>query len=123
MKLCRYCHKRYPPSEFGVALTTKDKVYRRHKCKNCYRENKRLLNQKHRDWVKRFKSERKCARCKVGDWRVLEFHHRDRKHKEFGIAVGLYNHFGLERLKKEISKCVILCANCHRILHSEENGA
>ena len=122
MKQCRYCQNNYPESEFGVALTTKNKVYYRHKCKSCYRETKRVLYNKHRFWLVNYKKNHKCARCNNADVRVLEFHHPNRKEKKFGIAVAFYNHLGLERIKKEAEKCVILCANCHRILHSEERA-
>ena len=122
MKLCRYCKKEYPESYFGVALTTKDKVYRRHKCKFCYRVTKRALRKKYQDWLLNYKKETKCKRCKIDDYRVLEFHHVDGKTKDFSIANARDNNLSLDRIKQEIKKCVILCANCHRITHYEENN-
>lgn len=29
--------------------------------------------------------------------------------------------FGLERLKKEMAKCIIVCANCHRKIHKNDS--
>lgn len=122
MKQCRYCKKDYPESYFGVSLTTEDKVYYRHKCKFCYQTTKRTLRRKNQDWLLNYKREAKCNKCGIGDYRVLEFHHVDGKGKDFSIAFARNNSFSLERIKQEIKKCVILCANCHRITHWEENG-
>lgn len=43
---------------------------------------------------------------------ALHFHHTDPDAKEFGIARN-GNTRSWERVKKELSKCVLLCANCH----------
>ena len=48
-----------------------------------------------------------------------DFHHKCPKDKLFTIARKL--HRTVEFLKKEVFKCVLLCANCHRIRHSDEN--
>lgn len=49
---------------------------------------------------------------------VLEFHHRDPSQKDFGISNGGCT-WGWEKIKTELDKCVMLCANCHRELHCE----
>lgn len=41
---------------------------------------------------------------------ALEFHHVDGD-KEFGIGAGSSK--ALSKLKKEVDKCELLCANCH----------
>jgi len=47
---------------------------------------------------------------------ALDFHHRNPKQKDFGLSVkGLTRSW--KRIKKEINKCVLLCANCHREVH------
>lgn len=43
---------------------------------------------------------------------ALEFHHKDVSQKSFGIAQR-YSYKWVD-LKKEIAKCILLCANCHR---------
>jgi hypothetical protein len=45
---------------------------------------------------------------------LLDFHHLDPESKVAGIT-GL-RHYG-KKLAKEIAKCTLLCANCHRLLH------
>ena len=48
---------------------------------------------------------------------ALDFHHRDPKQKDFGLSVrGLTRSW--TKIKKEIDKCVLVCANCHRELHA-----
>lgn len=120
VKLCRYCKKEYPEEFFGVALTTKDKVYHRHKCKDCYKQTKKRLLERRKSWIDKYKSDGACIRCGIKDYRVLDFHHPDGNNKEFSISSAHADKYGLERIKGEIKKCVLLCANCHRIVHIEE---
>lgn len=120
MKLCKYCNKYYPESYFGVALTTPKKVYRRNKCKNCYKETKKKLEKKYRQWLIDYKKKNKCSKCEITDYRVLEFHHLDSKNKEFNIENVFNKRCGLDRIKKEIKKCIIVCGNCHKIIHYKE---
>ena len=116
-KKCRYCNKYYPESKFGVALIVKDKIYRRHKCPKCYQKTKKLLKEKYRKWLIDYKKKQRCNICNTHDHRVLEFHHINEKNKNFSIGAITTNNYGFARIKKEISKCKVLCANCHRILH------
>lgn len=46
---------------------------------------------------------------------ALDFHHLDSKKKDFNISGGTKS---FERLKPEIDKCVLVCANCHREIHA-----
>ncbi len=115
MKLCKYCSKNYPESDFGVARTIGEKVYRRLKCRNCFNDAKKLLRGKYQKLLSDYKEECGCCKCKTKDFRVLEFHHPG--DKGFTIGYATHNHFGIERVKKEIRKCIVICANCHRILH------
>lgn len=50
---------------------------------------------------------------------ALEFHHKNPDEKEFGIAYKGYTK-SLEECKKEVDKCILVCANCHREIHEEE---
>jgi hypothetical protein len=120
MKLCRYCKNLYPESDFGVAKTIGSKIYRRQKCRFCYRKTKNLLKSKRRELIEATKKENGCVRCKIEDPRVLEFHHLDTSQKHFSIADYYYSQYGIVKLEQEIAKCVVICANCHRILHAEQ---
>jgi len=59
----------------------------------------------------------KCMVCgykKCG--RALAFHHVDPNTKSFGISArGITRSW--EKVKKELDKCVLLCANCHAEVH------
>ncbi|MCW3027166.1 MAG: hypothetical protein JWN81_377 [Solirubrobacterales bacterium] len=47
---------------------------------------------------------------------ALEFHHVDPGLKEFGVA--RRGAHGLERLRVEVRKCILLCSNCHAEVES-----
>lgn len=59
----------------------------------------------------------KCQMCGYDRcMRALEFHHRDPSQKDFSIgANGTPRKWSV--LKKELDKCTLLCANCHREEH------
>lgn len=61
-----------------------------------------------------------CSRCMVHykDMDVYDFHHvgEEKKLNKLGVMWS----YSWKRIKEELSKCVLLCANCHRIIHKEE---
>jgi len=48
---------------------------------------------------------------------VYEFHHRDPNEKDFTIGNCLNKRW--ETIKSELDKCDLVCANCHRLGHSD----
>lgn len=60
------------------------------------------------------KSSRGCLRCGESDASCLDFHHV--ADKSFSIS---RRNSSDASLSAEISKCVVLCSNCHRKLHAE----
>jgi hypothetical protein len=60
----------------------------------------------------------KCNRCGYDkcDW-AFEFHHLDSDEKDFGISA--YSTLSWDKIKKELDKCILVCANCHREIHYE----
>jgi predicted HNH restriction endonuclease len=57
-----------------------------------------------------------CQICGENDVRCLDFHHRNPGEKSFSVVQSIRS---MPRLLQEIEKCDILCANCHRKLHSK----
>lgn len=48
---------------------------------------------------------------------ALEFHHLDPAKKKFGLSMkGLTKSW--QKIKKELDKCILICANCHREIHA-----
>ncbi len=60
----------------------------------------------------------KCVMCGYSRYSgALDFHHKDPSQKDFGLSTkGLTRSW--EKIKEEIDKCVLVCANCHRELHA-----
>jgi len=60
----------------------------------------------------------KCSRCGYNRCiEALEFHHTDSSQKDFGISQDGYTR-SWERVRQELEKCILVCANCHRELHA-----
>ena len=61
-----------------------------------------------------------CERCGYNkSISALEFHHKNPQEKDFSPSG---KSISWERMKKEIDKCILVCANCHREIHDEING-
>jgi len=71
-------------------------------------------------WMQEFKATKHCALCFENDSRCLEFHHTDPSNKSYAVA-RMMRGYSKKTILKEISKCIILCANCHRKLHKKTN--
>jgi len=57
----------------------------------------------------------KCVGCGYDKCvRALQFHHLNPNEKEFGIGS---KSVSLEKLKKEVDKCILVCSNCHAEIH------
>lgn len=54
-----------------------------------------------------------CVDCGETDPIILEFDHVTGD-KEFNISDAAREGYGMQRLKDEIAKCEVRCANCHR---------
>jgi hypothetical protein len=73
---------------------------------------------KNAEFIAKVKLDKGCSKCGYKEHAAaLEFHHiQDKKHNISRIARS-----GVPQnvLDEEIKKCIILCANCHRIEHSK----
>lgn len=69
-----------------------------------------------REMAREYKGS-KCAICGYNkSQRALNFHHLDPKTKDFGLSArGLTRSW--DKIKLEIDKCILLCANCHAEVH------
>jgi hypothetical protein len=47
---------------------------------------------------------------------ALDFHHLDDTKKDFSIAACKLSNF--EKVRVELNKCILVCSNCHREIHS-----
>ena len=66
-----------------------------------------------RELLSKIKQEKGCARCGYNAHpAALDFNHLDPTEKEFRISSDVTS---LEKTLREIEKCEVLCANCHRI--------
>lgn len=62
----------------------------------------------------------KCQICgKEYPQSVFDFHHLDPSQKSFGLGVGATTR-AKSAYAEEAKKCVMLCANCHRMVEHEE---
>lgn len=58
-----------------------------------------------------------CAECGENHTATLHFHHRDPQAKDFNLSEAVRKGYSIERIKREVAKCIVLCANCHAKLH------
>ena len=77
-------------------------------------------------WRKRTKErlvkafDGKCCICGIDKIYALDFHHLDPSQKEFTLGSVRGSIKGWDSLVKEVEKCVLVCANCHRGYHAGE---
>ncbi len=119
-KVCRYCRVEQDESCFEVCKVVAGKAYRRHKCRRCKRATQNRRRHRLRDWLETLKKSLRCTECGFDDFRALEFHHPDGEEKDFAIGEMLKDNRSIAAVEREIRKCIVLCANCHRILHYDE---
>lgn len=68
-----------------------------------------------RKFIWNYKLTHPCIDCGNTNPIVLEFDHIDGTSKENNVCTMVGNGYKLERIVAEIEKCVVRCANCHRI--------
>ncbi|WP_135303533.1 homing endonuclease associated repeat-containing protein [Haloarcula amylovorans] len=75
---------------------------------------------RHRAWVhERKRDSDGCTRCDETDPACLDYHHRDEADKEMTVSEMVTHGYSKAKLRAEMAKCDILCANCHRKEHYE----
>lgn len=132
MKVCSDCKLEREDTEFnkhrnGLGSYCKDCSKKYHSKRNAtdeMRKKRRDNNLKRRNVarvkVMEYLLNHPCEACKEADIVVLEFDHlRD---KEFDIAFAISGGYSWSRVSKEIEKCRVLCANCHRRHTAKSRG-
>jgi hypothetical protein len=96
-------------------------------CQQCFEHRSKRLR-RNRQMLKKKSVEylgSKCVDCglKTAFMSVYDFHHKDPTSKEANIAYLMDHVKAWKQIQPELDKCVLLCANCHRIRHElEDNG-
>ena len=97
-------------------LETKKKWYAKNRAK--HNEYHRKVRERNEKFIENYKLSNGCKSCGYKEYTVaLDLHHRNPAEKSFSLARGTNNLHSLETLQREINKCDVLCANCHRVHH------
>ena len=132
LRVCNLCNDKLPEEDFNFKI--KKKNIRQSYCRSChkaylkkhYKENTEYYKEKAKVHNKRyqakarkaiyeFKLSNPCEHCGIEDPRVLEFNHTDPSTKKYNVAEMVKSGHSVNSILDEIAKCVVLCANCHRI--------
>jgi hypothetical protein len=66
-------------------------------------------------------SGRYCKKCGFDSFKnpwIMDYHHREPEHKSFDIGKKI-SRYSFDTLKDEVDKCDLLCGDCHRTTHYE----
>lgn len=103
----------------------KQKEANRKYSKNHYKNNKEYYKQRNikrrkdlKHWFyETYLKNESCKECGETHQACFDFHHNDPSEKDGSVFKMVHNGFSKEKIIKEVNKCTILCANCHRKLH------
>ena len=128
--ICRKCGEKKNSEEFVNDKYKKNgkvnlcKVCKRNSDKISYEKRKESINIKKKKKIDLFrktyqelKNNKCCLKCDETKHHLLDFHHKDDSKKDFNIGTEAWRCLNIEKIIKEIEKCVILCSNCHREFH------
>lgn len=134
-QICSRCAAIKSIHEFNFRI--KSKGIRQRYCKQCQSVSHKESYEKHKDKtiarsiynndrrrqvLYEIKKKLSCSVCGESDPSCLDFHHIESDKKEFLLsAKGTW--CGVDKLKEELSKCSVLCANCHRKHHTNRLNA
>ncbi len=81
-------------------------------------KKKTALRKKTKDWLIKTKLSAGCAHCGYCErHEALCFHHVVGPKL---VKKGFHSGVSLSKMKAELHKCIILCQNCHSIIHADE---
>lgn len=119
LKVCRTCQQELSISDFSVlSKHRKSGIKYNCDCNNCRATRRRENSKRTKALAVEYKGG-KCNDClQVVHQAAFEFHHLDPKTKEKDLTHFLNDRAVLtDKAKQELDKCVLLCANCHRVRH------
>ena len=117
LRKCRTCGKEACTEEDlkDFLPDKKSKHGKQNLCYSCSRASRNLVKLQ----AIAYKGS-KCSCCGISydgtNGSIFDFHHLNPDEKEFSL--GNKSNPSWETVKKEIDKCILLCANCHRLEHS-----
>jgi len=130
-KSCSRCKQELPTEKFNIRNKNTGKLQAM--CAECnkvyqqehYQNNKKYYAVKAKTYDKIYKTnileklylfliEHPCVDCGETDPIVLEFDHREQSSKDFSIGNRLRDGYSWEKIMREVDKCDVRCANCHR---------
>jgi hypothetical protein len=102
---------------------------RRKECRRKWYANNRTSEKAHvkrrkgkiKEWFWKYKNDLKCSECGEDHPATIDFHH-NQGNKEQGISKMVAEGYSIEGIKKELEKCEVLCSNCHRKKHFQQNN-
>lgn len=77
--------------------------------------NNKLARERNREYIKDYLLSHSCVDCGNSNIIVLEFDHIT-DNKNYNISDMSQRAYSINAIKKEINKCEVRCANCHRIV-------
>lgn len=138
MKACATCGQEKEEEQFYWRY--KDKGIRWGTCKTCQKKQKKRWYEKHgkahrekvnerqrdlvaknRKFIWNYLLRHPCVDCGESNPIVLEFDHvRGEKRDSISRLIG--DKYSLKVIMEEVDKCVVRCANCHRIKTAERGN-
>jgi len=109
-----------PYKDLKVRKEKNAEYSREHYLKNKAKQilaNSEYKKKRRKEW-QIFKSTLSCAQCGFSHSAALDFHHENPEEKEENINRIIANG-QFAKAFEEIKKCIVLCANCHRIHHHD----
>ena len=91
------------------------------------RNKEKILEKGRKDKIKKREylnkqKDKPCQDCSVRyPWFVMDFDHRDSQSKKMAISEAVHK-LGWKKLKEEVARCDVVCANCHRIRTAKTQG-
>ena len=113
-KICCICKKELDEERFYWRERTKQR--RQAQCKKCLLEYQKQRWHNRKIQAIEYKGG-VCVDCgQMPHWAAMQFHHLNPADKEFSWGKGRLKSW--EKVKVELDKCVLLCANCHAVRHT-----